>query len=104
MGALRGKGPSHAYVTVRHSLSRSATTMSLVTGYSSSDDDEGPSSYAQDAFGLSKLPTAKKIRVDEPPSSSVALTAAPDVLAEVRTNSHILSRRIPFLMHVFRTH
>ncbi|TCD61574.1 hypothetical protein EIP91_008229 [Steccherinum ochraceum] len=56
--------------------------MSLVAGYSSSDDDDGPSSHAQDVFGLASIPTAKKMRVDEPSSSSVVLTAAPDVLSE----------------------
>lgn len=61
--------------------------MSLVAGYSSSDDEEGPSKHAQDAFGLSSIPATKKFRVDEP-SSSLTITAAPDVLSEVSEVEH----------------
>lgn len=60
--------------------------MSLVAGYSSSDDEEGSSNHVQDVFGLSNIPAAKKIRVEELSSSS--LTAAPDVLSEVSSNIH----------------
>lgn len=56
--------------------------MSLITGYSS-DEDNGPVSPTADAFGLSNLPAAKKLRVEDPVSSLV-VQAAPDVLAEVR--------------------
>ncbi len=55
--------------------------MSLITGYSS--DEDGPAASTKDVFGLSKLPAAKKVRVDEPPSSGLVVQAAPDVLSEV---------------------
>lgn len=58
--------------------------MSLVPGYSS--DEDGPSSPTTDAFGLSNILTAKKIRVDEQ-DVSLKPQAAPHVLAEVRTLS-----------------
>ncbi|KAH7915134.1 pre-mRNA splicing factor [Hygrophoropsis aurantiaca] len=50
--------------------------MSLVHGYSSDEDDIA---IAKDAFGISKLPTSKKIRTEEP---VLAPTPAPRVLAE----------------------
>lgn len=57
--------------------------MSLVAGYSS-DEDEAHISSSTDAFGLSSIPAVKKIRVDEPTSSTPmsGVQAAPDVLAE----------------------
>jgi pre-mRNA-processing factor 17 len=55
--------------------------MSLVQGYSS-DEDDGSLSLTSDAFGLSRLQTAKKIRVEEP-RSPLQPQAAPHVLAEV---------------------
>ena len=61
------------------------TRMSLVPGYSS-DEDDGPSSPTNDAFGLSHIPTAKKVRVDEH-GASLKPQAAPHVLAEVRALS-----------------
>lgn len=50
---------------------------SLVSGYSSGEDED----VSQDAFGLSKIPAAKKPRIEE----DVKMTAqsAPDVLSEV---------------------
>lgn len=54
--------------------------MSLVPGYSS-DEDNGPSSPTNDAFGISQIPIAKRMRVDEP-ESSLKPQAAPHVLAE----------------------
>lgn len=61
--------------------------MSLLQGYSSDEDDTSISA-ANDAFGLSSLPTAKKARIDEASGSGSEVTikplAAPDVLAEVR--------------------
>lgn len=59
--------------------------MSFLAGYSS-DEDNGPSSPTGDAFGLSKLPTAKKPRVEDV-ASGIVVTAAPDVLSEVRTTT-----------------
>ncbi|KAF7792497.1 hypothetical protein EIP86_003538 [Pleurotus ostreatoroseus] len=53
---------------------------SLVTGYSS--DEDGPAVDAGDAFGLAKLPAAKRPRVEEASSSGLVVQAAPDVLAE----------------------
>lgn len=61
--------------------------MSLVPGYSS-DEDGGPSSPTNDAFGLSHIPTTKKMRVDEP-EVSLKPQAAPHVLAEVRAFSFL---------------
>lgn len=58
-----------------------STPMSLVPGYSS-DEDNGPSSPTADVFGLSQIPAAKKIRVDEA-GFSLKPQAAPHVLAEV---------------------
>lgn len=55
--------------------------MSLVAGYSS-DEDNGPTTSANDAFGLSSLPAAKKPRIDEASSSKPTVDAAPHVLAE----------------------
>jgi len=56
-------------------------SMSLVQGYSS-EEDNGSSSPTNDTFGLSRLPTTKKIRVEEP-QSLLQPQAAPHVLAEV---------------------
>ena len=56
--------------------------MSLVTGYSS-DEDNGPISPTTDAFGLSSIPSAKKMRIDESILSAHNVDAAPDVLSEV---------------------
>ncbi len=57
--------------------------MSLLAGYSS-DEDDGPSSNSNDTFGLSSIPVTKRLRVEEP-ASGLIVTAAPDVLAEVRS-------------------
>ena len=56
--------------------------MSLVQGYSS-DDDNGPSSPSGDFFGLSNIPIAKKIRVEEPETSLKPQPAPHVLLAEV---------------------
>lgn len=56
--------------------------MSLVQGYSS-DEDNGPVTSMNDAFGLSILPASKKPRVEQPSSSRMVVEAAPHVLAEV---------------------
>ena len=56
--------------------------MSLVAGYSSDEDDLGPATITEDAFGLSNLPISKKPRTEETVSRQT-LQAAPDVLAEV---------------------
>lgn len=63
--------------------------MSLVPGYSSDEDSELVST-TEDAFGLSKLPAAKKPRTDES-ASRLELKAAPDVLAEVCIPSSTLN-------------
>lgn len=55
--------------------------MSLTLGYSSGEDEDNVSN-PNDAFGLSSLPTAKKIRLEESALSIIA-QAAPDVLSEV---------------------
>ncbi|KAF9452595.1 pre-mRNA splicing factor [Macrolepiota fuliginosa MF-IS2] len=56
--------------------------MSLALDYSS-DDAELTASVAKDAFGISSLPSNKKIRVEESTDSkSVAADIAPHVLAE----------------------
>jgi pre-mRNA-processing factor 17 len=55
--------------------------MSLKQGYSSGEDDT--ISPTNDAFSLSSIRATKKIRVEEPDHMPV-LTAAPDVLSEVR--------------------
>jgi hypothetical protein len=55
--------------------------MSLVQGYSSSDEDATTESI-QDAFNLAAVPSTKRLRAQE----SIPITipqAAPDVLAEV---------------------
>jgi hypothetical protein len=57
--------------------------MSMAIDYSS-DEEEITKAAAADAFGLNSLPSAKKARVDEGPSTLAAqATAAPDVLSEV---------------------
>ena len=68
--------------------------MSLVAGYSS-DEDNGPASPTNDAFGLSNIPASKKMRVDEASSSLQTIQAAPDVLAEVRQVQHTRNTSIP---------
>ncbi|EMD41556.1 hypothetical protein CERSUDRAFT_79169 [Gelatoporia subvermispora B] len=57
--------------------------MSAVVAYSS-DEDDGPISTTQDAFGLALLPNAKKPRLDEstPVSQELVPQAAPHVLSE----------------------
>ena len=65
--------------------------MSLVQGYSS-DEDDGPHPATNDAFGLTSIPVAKKLRVDEP-STSLVPTSAPDVLAEV-CGASVMSGRV----------
>jgi hypothetical protein len=57
--------------------------MSLVTGYSSGEDD-APEKYTRDAFALLSIPAAKKVRVEDI-SGKIIPIAAPDVLSEVRT-------------------
>ena len=47
----------------------------------SSDEEEGLASAAKDAFALSALPVAKKVRVETVASGST--DAAPHVLSEV---------------------
>jgi pre-mRNA-processing factor 17 len=47
----------------------------------SSDEEENLASAAKDAFSLSALPVAKKVRVEEVASGST--DAAPHVLSEV---------------------
>lgn len=66
--------------------------MSLVAGYSS-DEDSGPVTITEDAFGLSNLPVAKKPRTDES-VSRVTLQAAPHVLAEVRIQLTTLQHNV----------
>lgn len=70
--------------------------MSLLQGYSSDEDDTSISA-ANDAFGLSSLPTAKKARIDEASGSGSEVTikplAAPDVLAEDPLNQTSLITR-----------
>lgn len=56
--------------------------MSLIHGYSSDEDDTPV--IAQDAFGISALPSSKKPRVKETEVETRVETSAPDVLAEVR--------------------
>lgn len=58
--------------------------MNLAISYSS-DEEESLASAAKDAFALSALPVAKKVRVEEVVSGST--DAAPHVLSEV---SHFL--------------
>ncbi len=55
--------------------------MSLVQGYSSGEDDD--IDISKDVFGISSIPSAKKIRIDEPPKTSLVAQAAPHVLSEV---------------------
>lgn len=69
--------------------------MSLVPGYSS-DEDNGPSSPTRDVFGLSNIPAAKKMRVDEAGPSLIP-QAAPHVLAEVEYS--LLTNRCSLLTH-----
>lgn len=64
-------------------LPRFRTTMSLIQGYSSGED-EGPVSPTNDAFGLTSLPAAKKPRTEPQKLTSVIPHSAPDVLSEVR--------------------
>ena len=54
--------------------------MNLAVSYSS-DEEEGLVSAAKDAFALSALPVAKKVRVEQVASGST--DAAPHVLSEV---------------------
>jgi len=53
--------------------------MSLAISYSS-DEEENFASAAKDAFALSTLPVAKKVRVE---LTSTSTDAAPHVLSEV---------------------
>ncbi|GBE78419.1 Pre-mRNA-processing factor 17 [Sparassis crispa] len=55
--------------------------MSLLPGYSSDEDYATSLSASADTFGLSAIPAAKKIRLDEP-ATSISPQAAPDVLSE----------------------
>lgn len=58
----------------------SHSTMSLVQGYSS--DEEDTSAALHDAFNLAALPSTKRHRF-EPTTSTTVAQAAPDVLAQV---------------------
>ena len=89
--ALRAPIVSPPHRSAFHKLSRLLlfrcfrTTMSLIQGYSSGEDD-GPVSPTNDAFGLASLPVAKKPRVEAQKPTSVIPLSAPDVLSEVRDN------------------
>ena len=67
--------------------------MSLVAGYSSDEDDLGPATITEDAFGLSNLPASKKPRTEETVSRQT-LQAAPDVLAEVCISTYNCTQRV----------
>jgi pre-mRNA-processing factor 17 len=58
--------------------------MSLGLNYSS-DEEEIIKTVSKDAFGLSSLPQAKKLRVEEP-SVAANADAAPYVLSEVSSS------------------
>jgi len=57
--------------------------MALVSGYSSEEED--PKSIIENPFGIGKstINPAKRVKLDGP---SLAVVAAPDVLAEVRVS------------------
>lgn len=58
--------------------------MSLAIVYSS-DDDQLAEAVAKDTFGITSLPSNKRLRVEEATQpQTVAPDAAPHVLAEVR--------------------
>lgn len=59
---------------------RLLTSMNLAVSYSS-DEEENLAAAAKDAFALSALPVAKKVRVEKVASGSA--DAAPHVLSEV---------------------
>jgi len=50
--------------------------------YDSDSSHDGPGNT--DAFQISKLAPTKIPRIDAPPSSTAEISAAPDVLSEVR--------------------
>lgn len=61
---------------------RGRSRMALVQGYSS-DEDDGHVPSANDAFGLASITTKDKIQAEQPQSTSLVHSAAPDVLSEV---------------------
>ena len=73
--------------------------MTLVQGYSS-DEEDNIASSSKDVFGLSSIPSVKKLRLDEDVASTATNlmvdTSAPHVLAEVHlfVSMHTLFRRL----------
>lgn len=68
--------------------------------YDSDDGHDGSGNV--DAFQISNLTSTKKPRIDAPGSTAESLSAAPDVLSEVR---NAFSPCISFLTHIDnRTH
>ncbi|KAF7437171.1 hypothetical protein PC9H_004007 [Pleurotus ostreatus] len=65
--------------------------MSLIQGYSSDEDDA--KLQGNDVFGLSAVPSTKKVRLDEPVQPKITANAAPDVLAEDPLNQTSLVTR-----------
>lgn len=59
--------------------------MSLLHGYSSDEENAGKS-VMEDAFGVASLPAAKRPRLDGE-TAPIVQSSAPDVLAEVRTDT-----------------
>jgi len=64
--------------------------MSLVQGYSSDEDGD---TIQTDAFGISDLPVAKKVRTDVS-GQKIVPDAAPHVLAEVRITAAKLTQNL----------
>lgn len=62
--------------------------MSLIQGYSSDEDDA--KLQGNDVFGLSAVPSTKKVRLDEPVQPKITANAAPDVLAEVTIRNALI--------------
>ncbi len=55
----------------------------LISGYSSSEGEDVPTSPSDDAFGLSSMVPSKRPRLDNSSSTARVESSAPDVLAEV---------------------
>lgn len=68
--------------------------MSLIQGYSSDEDDA--KLQVNDVFGLSAVPSTKKVRLDEPAQPKITANAAPDVLAEVTIRNALICERVTY--------
>jgi pre-mRNA-processing factor 17 len=79
--------------------------MSLVEGYSSEEENNDILTPTNDAFGLTSIPSSKKMRLEQLSATTTPVVqSAPDVLLEVLTTFlQFLSLSVVQLICIHRT-